>query len=49
MAKRVTLVLDDALMKKARERQSKLIKESTGSVSFSRVLNDIIREGLQKE
>ena len=49
MARRITLVLDDALLEKARERQSKLIKESVGSVSFSRVLNGIIREGLQKD
>jgi predicted transcriptional regulator len=48
MSKRVTIILDDDLVKKLREIQSKLIKESTSSVSFSRVLNDVVREGLKK-
>ena len=47
MTKRITIVLDDDLAKKLRERQSKLIKESTRSVSFSRVLNETIRKGLK--
>ena len=45
-SRRVTIVLDDDLVKKLRERQSKLIKKTTSSVSFSRVLNDILRESL---
>ena len=47
MARRVTIMLDDDLAKKLREKQSKLIKESTSSVSFSRVLNETIRKGLK--
>ena len=47
MVKRVTIVLEDDLIKKLRDRQSKLIKESTKSVSFSRVVNEIIRKGLK--
>ena len=48
MGRRVTIILDDDLMKKLRERQAKLIKKSTGVVSFSRVLNDALREGFKK-
>ena len=48
MARRVTIILDDDLVKKLRERQAKLIKESTSSVSFSKVLNETIRIGLKK-
>ncbi len=44
MGKRITVVLDDDLVKKLREKQSKLIKESVKSVSFSRVLNMTLRK-----
>lgn len=47
MAKRVTIVLQDDLVKKLREKQSKLIKESTKSVSFSSVVNEYVRKGLK--
>ncbi len=47
MTRRVTIVLDDDLAKKLREKQAKLIKESTSSVSFSRVLNEAVRKGLK--
>ena len=47
MSKRVTIVLEDKLVKKLRERQSKLIKVSTKSISFSRVMNEAIRKGLK--
>jgi len=45
MSKRITIVLDDDLVKKLRERQSYLIKKSSKSVSFSRVINDMLRKG----
>ena len=48
MAKRVTITLDDDLVKKLRKKQSQLIKKTSGAVSFSRVLNDFVREGLKK-
>jgi len=48
MSKRVTIILDDDLVKKLREKQAKLIKESTKSVNFSRVLNDVLRKSLKK-
>ena len=47
MAKRVTVMIDDDLAKKLREKQAKQIKESTKSVSFSKVLNEYVRKGLK--
>jgi len=44
MSKRITIVLDDDLVKRLREKQAKLIKESVKSVSFSRVVNDTLRK-----
>ncbi len=48
MSKRVTIVLDDDLAKKLHEIQAKMIKESSQSVSFSSVMNKMIRENLKK-
>jgi len=48
MGKRVTIVLDDDLAKKLHEIQAKLIRETTKSVSFSKVLNETIRVSLKK-
>jgi hypothetical protein len=45
--KRITIVLDDDLLKKLRERQAALIKKSVESVSFSRVLNDTLRKAIK--
>ncbi len=47
MGKRVTVVLDDNIIKKLREKQAKLIKESTKSVSFSSVINQILRRTIK--
>jgi len=47
MSKRVTIVLDDDLVKKLREKQSKLIKESANSVSFSEVVNQTLRKSIK--
>ncbi len=47
MGQRITIVLDDDLVKKLREKQAKLIKESTKSVSFSRVVNETLRKGIK--
>jgi hypothetical protein len=40
-------MLDDELVKKLRIMQAKLIKESTKSVSFSKVLNETVKQGLK--
>ncbi len=47
MGKRITIILDDDLVKKLYEIQAKLIKQSTKSVSLSRVLNQVVRKGLK--
>ena len=47
MAKRVTIMLDDDLLKKLHEIQAKQIKETSESVSFSAVLNETIRKKLK--
>ena len=47
MAKRITIVLEDELFKKLREKQSKMIKESTKSVSFSKVVNQTLRKSIK--
>ena len=48
MAKRITIMLDDDLVKKLHEIQAKKIKESSESVSFSAVLNNALEKGLKK-
>ncbi len=47
MTKRVTIMLDDDIIKKIREKQAKLIKKSEKSVSFSSVLNEVLRKSLR--
>ena len=49
MGKRVTIVLDDSLVKKLHDIQTKLIKESKTHVSFSNVLNDTLRTCLKSK
>ena len=40
MAKRVTIMIEESLDKKIRLQQSKQIKETNGSVSYSKVINE---------
>jgi len=47
MARRVTVVLDDELVKKLRNVQSKKIAKSKKSVSFSSVINEELRKSLK--
>ena len=46
-AKRITIMVDDDLDKKLRLRQAKLIQQSQSSVSYSRVINDVVRKCLK--
>lgn len=46
-AKRVTIMLDDDLDRRLRLRQAKLITQTQNSVSFSSVINKIIRGELK--
>jgi hypothetical protein len=48
MSKRVTIMLDGDLDKKMRLMQAKMIQTTTSSVSFSNVLNQVLRESLKK-
>ena len=44
---RITVVFEDAVNTKARKVQAKLTSEVSYSVSFSRVVNIIMNEGLE--
>ncbi len=48
MGIRVTVVLDENNIEKLRGIQAKMIKSSTKSVSFSKVLNRVLDDGLKK-
>ncbi len=48
MSQRVTIMLDDDLARKLRTRQAKMLQENSGSVSFSRVVNETLRPVLKK-
>jgi hypothetical protein len=48
MSQRITVVLDDEIVRSLRQKQAKQIKNSTKSVSFSRVLNETLRIGLKR-
>ena len=48
MGIRATIVLDESNMEKLRNLQSKMIKTSTKSISFSNVVNQVIEEGLKR-
>jgi hypothetical protein len=47
MAKRITIIIDDDLAKKLYEIQAKQIKISVKSVSFSHVVNEVLRKSLK--
>lgn len=44
---RITVVFEDAINKKARNIQAKLTTQLSYSVSFSRVVNILLKEGLE--
>jgi hypothetical protein len=47
MSKRITIVLDDDLVKKLRIIQSKKIAKSEKAISFSGTVNDELRKALK--
>jgi len=47
MGKRISVMFDDDIIKKLREKQAKLIKKSKKSVSFSSVVNEALRKGIK--
>jgi len=46
MSNKVTIVLDDSLMKKLRKKQAKMIQNSTKNVSFSHVVIESLKESI---
>jgi len=42
MAKRITVVLDNEIVKQLHAKQATAVKKSSKSVSFSRVINDML-------
>ena len=47
MARRVTIMIDDDLDKKLRSIQAKAIQSTISSVSYSKVVNEILRKQLK--
>ena len=47
MKKRVTVIIDDDLDKKIRMRQAKQIQQKAEAVSYSRVIQELVRAGLK--
>lgn len=48
MPKRITFMIDYDVEKKLREIQAKMIQTETKSVSFSKVINEILNKGMKK-
>jgi hypothetical protein len=47
MAKRITMMIDDVIDKKLRLIQAKQIANTSSSVSYSHVLNDMLRKQIK--
>jgi hypothetical protein len=47
MSVRLTIMLNSDIAKKLRTLQAKKIKESTSTVSFSRIINEVLEKGLK--
>lgn len=48
MLKRVTIMLEEELIKKVRWNQAKLLQNSTSAISFSQVVSEYLNKGLKK-
>ena len=47
MAQRITVVLQDDVIKKLRLKQAKEIQDSSQSISFSHIINEELRKSLK--
>jgi len=47
MSERLTVMLNSDIAKKLRALQAKQIKESASTVSFSRIINEVLEKGLK--
>jgi hypothetical protein len=43
---RITIILDDEIVKKLRKKQAKMLMRTTGSVTLTRVIKEILNEYL---
>jgi hypothetical protein len=48
MAKRITIMIDDDIDKKLRQIQAKMIQTTSGSVSYSKVINEMLKTSIKK-
>ena len=48
MSIRITIMLDEDLLKKLRMKQAKMITKSDNSISLSRVINHYLKKGLER-
>jgi len=48
MAERITIMMNSDIAKKLRSLQAKKLKEASSSVSFSRVVNEVLEKGLKQ-
>jgi len=47
MSERLTVMLNSDIAKKLRALQAKQIKETSSTVSFSRIVNEVLEKGLK--
>ena len=47
MSERITVMFNSDIVKKLRTLQSKKIKETSSTVSFSRMVNEVLEKGLK--
>ena len=47
MKKRITIMLDDDVAEKLRMIQAKMIQTTSGSVSFSKVINETLKKRIK--
>lgn len=47
-SERITVLIDEDIVKKLRQRQAKLMLELNENVSFSRIINDTLRSNNKK-
>jgi len=47
MLKRVTVMIEEELLRKIRWQQAKLLQNSVNSISFSQVLSQYLKQGLK--
>jgi len=47
MSKRITVMIEDEVIEKLRILQAKQIKEKTSAVSFSHVINEVLKKNLK--